>query len=123
VWTNPYPRPLERHGGKRHWQAAMAARWSLRSNNQTENGSVLMSSTQQEFDRKGHTPGCAHYSEGPPLADESTGHVDFYCDDCHDFTEPRILPDGTSIAWPSGWTPEQALVWRDQRGLAAPSPI
>jgi hypothetical protein len=83
-----------------------------------------MSSTHQEFDRQGHAPGCAQYTHrDEPLADETTGHVDFYCDDCHDFTEPQVLADGTSVAWPSGWTPEQALVWRDKHGLAAPTPV
>jgi hypothetical protein len=122
VWTNPFPRPFERHGGKRHWQAAMAATWSLRSNNQMENGNAPMSSTHPDTDYRGHILECPWHGKDIPRADESSTHVDLFCD-CHKFKEPKILANGTDIAWPAGWTPEQALVWRDKNGLAAPAPI
>jgi hypothetical protein len=86
-----------------------------------ESENVPMSSSPPEFDR-GHAPGCPQFDEPSPLADESSTGIDFFCD-CHHFSEPKILNDGSSIAWPSGWTPEQALVWRDKHGLAAPAPI
>ena len=121
VWTNPFPRPLERHGGKRHWQAALAARWSLKSNSPMENGSVPMSSNPQELDSNGHQVGCPLFGE-VPSADSGSSHIDLFCD-CHTWAEPKILPNGTDIAWPAGWTNAQALAWRADHGLAAPAPI
>ena len=122
VWTDPFPRPFEWGGGKRHWQASPPSVWKLMRNNQMQNGIVPMSSTNPETDYRGHILGCMLYRKGIPRADEKSTHVDLFCD-CHRFKEPKILANGTDVAWPAGWTPEQALVWRDKNGLAAPAPI
>jgi hypothetical protein len=42
-----------------------------------------------------------------------------FCD-CHRFTEPKILHNGTDIAWPAGWTGEQAREWRGKHNLTGP---
>jgi hypothetical protein len=79
-----------------------------------------MSSSLQELDRNGHQLGCPEFGNAP-VADPGT-HIDLYCD-CHTWAEPRILANGTDIAWPAGWTEAQALAWRAKNGLAAPAPI
>lgn len=57
--------------------------------------------------------------ELPPLADETSGHVDVFSD-TNTWAEPRILANGTDIAWPAGWTEQQAEKWRLMNGLARP---
>jgi hypothetical protein len=78
-----------------------------------------MLSTHQELDPRGHARGCPHYDEAP-IADENSTHVDLFCT-CHTWSEPRILANGTDIAWPANWTEQQADEWRARNGLARPS--
>lgn len=81
-----------------------------------------MRDTPQTLNARGHTDGCPH-SWDNPVADCDGTHVDVFCDGCHDwFTEPKILANGTDIAWPSGWTREQAKAWRNKHGLAKQAP-
>jgi hypothetical protein len=56
----------------------------------------------------------------PPLADETTAHVDFFSDG-HTNRMPVILSDGTSIKWPRGWTEKQADEFRRTSHLMRPS--
>jgi hypothetical protein len=65
--------------------------------------------------------GHAHECPDRPLAARaSLGYEDIFCDGCHDwFTAPHILPNGTDIAWPSGWTAEDAMRWRAENKLLA----
>lgn len=63
-------------------------------------------------------PGCSDF-EKPPLADETSGHVDLFCD-CHSWAEPKVLANGTDIAWPAGWGEKQAEDWRQRHGLSRP---
>jgi hypothetical protein len=87
-----------------------------------ENGNASMSSSPQlrHPDPNAHEPGCLKNGADAPWSDPDSTHVDVFCD-CHHFTEPKILSNGTDIAWPAGWTPEQALAWRSNNGLAAPT--
>jgi hypothetical protein len=62
------------------------------------------------------------FNKDVPRADESGTHVDLFCK-CHRFKEPRILSNGTDIAWPAGWTERKALAWRAKHGPAAPAPV
>ena len=59
--------------------------------------------------------------ENDPIgSDPIGGYVDLFCS-CHRYTEPKILSNGTDIAWPAGWTSEQAVEWRAAKGLVEPS--
>lgn len=74
-------------------------------------------------DLNAHEPGCTSLDpldEQP--ADPLIEHIDVFCE-CHRYTEPKILSNGTDIAWPAGWTPEQATEWREKSALVAPSQI
>ena len=59
-----------------------------------------MSSNLQELDSNGHQLGCPLFGE-VPAADPHSGHIDLFCD-CHTWTEPKILANGTDVAWPAG---------------------
>jgi len=67
----------------------------------------------------GHTENCPGNSTSP-YADPNSAYIDFFCDDCHSFAEPRILSGGTSIAWPSGWSEDRARAWRTEHHLIPP---
>jgi hypothetical protein len=71
------------------------------------------------IDSRGHRPGCPHYDEVPE-ADPRGTHADLFCD-CHQNIEPKILANGSDIAWPSGWNEQMARNWRRKNGLAPPS--
>ena len=64
-----------------------------------------------------HEPGCPN--AGPPYADALITHIDVFCD-CHRWTEPRILQNGTDVAWPAGWSIDQAKEWRITHALTLP---
>jgi hypothetical protein len=81
-----------------------------------------MASNLLEPDIRGHTPVCALYCKEPVTSKDQVAYADLFCA-CHHWKEPKILLGGTNIAWPAGWTPEQALAWRAKNGLAAPAPI
>jgi hypothetical protein len=72
-----------------------------------------------DLDSQGHRPGCPHYGKAEMEPDDPTDHIDIFCD-CHDWTEPLILPSGTDIAWPFGWDLEMATEWRAKHGLSRP---
>jgi hypothetical protein len=78
-----------------------------------------MNATLRHGDPAAHEPGCLHNSADLPLADPGDVYVDVFCD-CHRYTEPKILSNGSDIAWPAGWDQDQARTWRRQNGLAAP---
>lgn len=71
-------------------------------------------------DLNAHEPGCTKMESVEPAVDPASGYVEVFCD-CHHYTEPKILMNGTDIAWPAGWTPEQASAWRIEHGLAPPA--
>jgi hypothetical protein len=35
-----------------------------------------------------------------------------FCD-CHHFALPKLLSNGTDIAWPEGWRERETLAWRN----------
>jgi len=70
-------------------------------------------------DPAAHEPGCMHNGADLPCADPGDTHVDVYCD-CHRFTEPKILSNGSDISWPAGWDASQAREWRRHHDLLPP---
>lgn len=114
VWSNPYFQSLERPRAKRPWRSVMAVVSSLKG--QTGSGNAPMSSLLT-IDGRGHTPNCPRYKSAAPRAEEKSSHIDLFCG-CHNWREPRILPNGTNIAWPAGWTQSEATAWREKHGLA-----
>ena len=71
-------------------------------------------------DMDAHEPGCLKADGGEPGADPHISYIDIFCD-CHRYTEPKILSNGTDIAWPAGWEEQQAAQWRKRNGIAPPS--
>ncbi len=79
-----------------------------------------METPLRHWDIDAHEPGCMRKDAALPPADPGDVYVDVFCD-CHRFTEPKILSNGSDIAWPAGWDGDQALAWRRQKGLALPT--
>jgi hypothetical protein len=73
-------------------------------------------------DAEAHEPGCLQADIGIPCPDPNLTYLDIFCE-CHRYTEPKILGSGIDIAWPAGWTQEQADAWRSERGLTPPCNI
>lgn len=71
-------------------------------------------------DSEAHEPGCMEADRGITCADPNLMYLDVFCE-CHRYTEPKILANGTDIAWPAGWAKKQAEEWRAAHGLKAPS--
>jgi hypothetical protein len=66
----------------------------------------------------GHMEGCPDEAKEPA----STGYADIFCEGCNDwFDQPKILPNGTDIAWPADWSREKAQRWRAERNLTPPT--
>ena len=121
VWSNPYFPFAERPRAKPAWRSVLAVVSPLKQGRQTGNGDAPMSSSRiLTIDGRGHTPACPQYKKAAPGADEKYSHADLFCG-CHSWSEPKILPNGTNIAWPAGWTQSQATAWRVKCGLAAPA--
>jgi hypothetical protein len=70
-------------------------------------------------DMDAHEPGCQEIESGEPCADPNSAYIDVFCA-CHRYTEPKILMNGTDVAWPAGWSQEQATAWRGDHGLLPP---
>jgi hypothetical protein len=73
----------------------------------------------RHYDPEAHEPGCLDNESSEECADPSSTHVDVFCK-CHHYTEPKILSNGTDIAWPAGWTEAQADQWRREHALERP---
>jgi len=71
-------------------------------------------------DTEAHEPGCLEADSGIECVDPNLTYLDIFCE-CHRYTQPKILGNGTDIAWPAGWTREQADEWRARQGLRPPS--
>ena len=56
---------------------------------------------------------------GEPCPDPNSAYIDIFCP-CHHYTEPKIMANGADIAWPAGWSQEQADAWRAAHSLTAP---
>jgi len=66
-----------------------------------------------------HEPGCQETESGEPWGDPNSAYIDVFCT-CHHYTEPKILMNATDVAWPAGWSQEQADTWRKEHGLLPP---
>src|SRR5258708_1519914 len=73
-------------------------------------------------DAAAHEPVWLQADIGVPCPDPNLTYLDIFCE-CHRYTEPKILGSGIDIAWPAGWTQEQADAWRSKRGLMPPCNI
>lgn len=79
-----------------------------------------MSSTLRKWmDSHGHVLGCRRFGELPE-ADPGGSYLDLFCD-CHTWSEPKVLANGTDVAWPAGWDELQASGWRKENNLMAAS--
>jgi hypothetical protein len=68
-----------------------------------------------------HEPGCTALDpRDEQVADPLIAYIDVFCE-CHRYTEPKVLTNGTDIAWPAGWTKEQAHEWRNKNNLMPPA--
>jgi hypothetical protein len=67
------------------------------------------------LDSRGHSPACTDFAV-EPLADPNSTHIKVFCG-CHDWPQPRILSNGTDVAWPES----AAKAWRAKNVLARPS--
>lgn len=81
---------------------------------------IHASATIRYPDPEAHEPGCMLEENDPVGSDPIAGYIDLFCS-CHRYTEPKVMSNGTDIAWPAGWTQEQALEWRAEKGLVEPS--
>ena len=70
-------------------------------------------------DMGAHEPGCQETESGEPWDDPNSAYIDVFCT-CHHYTAPKLLMNGTDIAWPAGWSQEQADTWRKENGLTPP---
>jgi hypothetical protein len=70
----------------------------------------------RHLDPEAHEPGCLANIDAP-WANLDETHLDIFCN-CHRYTEPKILRNGSDVAWPAGWTEVQAGEWRMTQGLA-----
>jgi hypothetical protein len=70
-------------------------------------------------DRDAHEANCQETEDGEPCADPNSAYIDVFCS-CHHYTQPKVLMNGTDIAWPAGWSQEQADKWRKEHGLVPP---
>jgi hypothetical protein len=70
-------------------------------------------------DPHAHEPGCMRVKANGVASDPGR-YADIFCE-CHHYTEPKILSNGTDIAWPAGWQEAQALEWRRAHGLQHPA--
>ena len=66
-----------------------------------------------------HEPGCRESESGEPCVSPNSAYIDVFCD-CHHYTEPKLLMNGTDVAWPAGWSQQQADAWRRGNSLLAP---
>lgn len=70
-------------------------------------------------DLDAHEPGCQEIESGEPCEDPNSAYIDVFCT-CHHYTEPKILMNGTDVAWPAGWNQDQATDWRNEHSLLPP---
>jgi len=80
---------------------------------------IISTSRIRYPDPDAHEPGCMSEENDPVGPDHLAGFIDLFCS-CHRYTEPRILSNGTDVAWPAGWNQEQAAEWRATKGLFPP---
>ena len=69
---------------------------------------------EPERDDRHHERGCPNFDMRAPIPEGT--HADLFCD-CHHFTEPAILRNGTHIAWPAGQTEKEVSEWRRAHNL------
>jgi len=66
-----------------------------------------------------HEAGCIKSDSGVECSDPNLTYLDIFCE-CHRYTEPKTLGNGTDIAWPAGWDQGRADAWRKAKGIMAP---
>ena len=73
-------------------------------------------------DPDAHEAGCLSQEAEVESSDLTAGYIDLFCS-CHRYTEPKVLRNGTDIAWPAGWSQEQANEWRAAKGILEPGVV
>ena len=81
---------------------------------------ILQANKIRYPDPEAHEPGCMSEEDDPIGPDHLAGYIDLFCS-CHRYTEPKILMNGTDVAWPAGWSQDQADVWRGEHNLMPPA--
>ena len=67
-----------------------------------------------------HEPERGEAEADKPCAERGKRHADVFCE-CHRFTDPKPLPNGSDIAWPAGWGEKEAEGGRRRHNSARPS--
>jgi hypothetical protein len=80
-----------------------------------------MSSSRRGLDSNEHQFGCPLLGE-VPAAEPDGVHVDLFCE-CHNWGKPKLLANGTYLAWPAGRTESPVPGWRAKNALAAPTSV
>jgi hypothetical protein len=73
-------------------------------------------------DSEAHEPGCMEADSGIECEDPSLTYLDIFCE-CHRYTNPKVLANRTDIAWPAGWTQDEANEWRAANGFIPPTSV
>jgi len=66
-----------------------------------------------------HDPDCPKFSEAKLEEIQEEQFGDLFCN-CHRYAEPHVMPNKTAVAWPAGWSAEQAMQWRAAHDLCRP---
>jgi hypothetical protein len=70
-------------------------------------------------DVNAHEPVCQETESDEPASHPNSAYIDVFCN-CHHYTEPKILMNGTEVAWPAGWSQEQVDAWCKGHNLLPP---
>ena len=81
---------------------------------------TLSANDNSSFKFNHHDPDCLDFAERGLDEIQTAIFGDIFCK-CHRYAEPKILPNGTTIAWPAGWSQEEASAWRTKHDLCSPS--
>jgi hypothetical protein len=79
-----------------------------------------MSLAEALLDEQGHHFACHRYRKEHSSLGSNGTYSDFFCE-CHTFKEPKVLANGTDVAWPVAWDQELADSWRRDNNLQQPA--
>ena len=67
-----------------------------------------------------HRPRGFQNAGAPTDVTPNGAYIDVLCN-CHHYTEPVVLMNGTDVAWPAGWSQDQVDTWRSEHNLLPPT--
>lgn len=79
-----------------------------------------MSLAEALIDDKGHHFACHRYHKEPSSLGSHSTYCDYFCE-CHTFKEPKVLANGTDVAWPAAWDQDLVDSWRRDNNLVNPA--